>query len=200
MNITAPTYLKKSGGVEFNILSYPHPYTVDWVMLRDCATITIGEFVHKSMQDDNAKYPVYNGGRTNTGFYQKQNEDKNQITIAARGSAGFVNRVFTDYWAGNSCYSIKVKEGINWNYLYHYIKANESTLMDKKQVGGIPAVSKKQVEELKIMLPPLPIQNEVVRILDSFDSYINDISHGLPAEIRMREQQYEYYRYKLLEF
>ena len=37
-------------------------------------------------------------------------------------------------------------------------------------------------------------------ILDKFETLVNDISIGLPAEIRARKQQYEYYRSKLLTF
>ena len=52
----------------------------------------------------------------------------------------------------------------------------------------------------KIPVPPLPVQSEIVRILDRFDSLCNDISSGLPAEIEARQKQYEYYRDKLLSF
>ena len=51
-----------------------------------------------------------------------------------------------------------------------------------------------------VPLPPRPIQQEIVRILDSFDALVTDISIGLPAEIKARRKQYEYYRDKLLSF
>ncbi|MDR0605963.1 MAG: restriction endonuclease subunit S, partial [Bacteroidales bacterium] len=43
-------------------------------------------------------------------------------------------------------------------------------------------------------------QERIVSILDKFDSLVNDISAGLPAEITARRKQYEYYREKLLNF
>lgn len=43
-------------------------------------------------------------------------------------------------------------------------------------------------------------QNQIVAILDRFDTLCNDISDGLPAEIEARQKQYEYYRDKLLSF
>ncbi len=52
----------------------------------------------------------------------------------------------------------------------------------------------------KIPLPPLAVQEEIVKILDKFDALVNSISEGLPAEIKARRQQYEYYRNKLLSF
>jgi type I restriction enzyme S subunit len=39
-----------------------------------------------------------------------------------------------------------------------------------------------------------------VAILDKFDALVNDISIGLPAELKARRQQYEYYRNQLLSF
>jgi len=56
------------------------------------------------------------------------------------------------------------------------------------------------VTKMKIPVPPLPEQQRIVDILDRFDKLCNDISEGLPAEIKAREQQYEYYRDKLLTF
>ena len=44
---------------------------VEWKSLSDIATITIGDFVHKNNQDSSAKYPVYNGGISPTGYYEK---------------------------------------------------------------------------------------------------------------------------------
>lgn len=51
-----------------------------------------------------------------------------------------------------------------------------------------------------IPVPSLEEQEQIVKILDQFDALINDISVGLPAEIKARRQQYEYYRQKLLTF
>ena len=56
---------------------------VEWKTLGDVASITIGEFVHKDKQDANAKYPVYNGGRTATGYYDKYNNIGNKIKTSA---------------------------------------------------------------------------------------------------------------------
>ena len=53
---------------------------------------------------------------------------------------------------------------------------------------------------IKVKIPPLKDQGHIVSILDKFDALVNDISIGLPAEIKARRQQYEYYRGKLLTF
>ena len=62
----------------------------------------------------------------------------------------------------------------------------------KINLGDIP--------KLKIPLPNLEKQKEIVEILDKFDALVNDLSAGLPAEINARRKQYEFYRNKLLSF
>ena len=56
------------------------------------------------------------------------------------------------------------------------------------------------MEKIRIPIPPLSEQKQIVLILDKFDALVNDISIGLPAELNARRQQYEYYRGKLLTF
>ena len=53
---------------------------------------------------------------------------------------------------------------------------------------------------IEIPLPPLDIQERIVRVLDNFDAICSDLGIGLPAEIEKRQQQYEFYRDKLLTF
>lgn len=56
------------------------------------------------------------------------------------------------------------------------------------------------LSKIKIPIPPLAEQARIVAILDKFDTLTNSISHGLPREIALRQQQYEYYREQLLTF
>ncbi|AIC10917.1 hypothetical protein D934_00605 [Xylella fastidiosa subsp. sandyi Ann-1] len=51
-----------------------------------------------------------------------------------------------------------------------------------------------------IPVPPLEVQARIVAVLDQFDTLVNDITAGLPAEIAARRQQYAYYRDRLLTF
>lgn len=61
-------------------------------------------------------------------------------------------------------------------------------------------VTPDKLSDIIIPLPPLPVQERIVSILDRFDKLCNDITEGLPAEIEARRKQYEYYRDKLLTF
>lgn len=175
------------------------PNKLEFNKLGKVCEITIGEFVHKNKQTDKGKYPVFNGGREYTGFYDEYNNIGEKVIISARGAnAGFINKVYTKYWAGNSCYSLSPlnNQHLLWTFLYYILKDKEKELMSFQQKGGIPALSKKQIEQIEIPIPPLEVQNEIVRILDAFTSHIAE----LQAELQGRKEQYEYYRNKLLSF
>ena len=42
--------------------------------------------------------------------------------------------------------------------------------------------------------------NPIINVLDDFNAVCNDLKNGLSAEIGARQEQYEYYRDKLLTF
>lgn len=54
--------------------------------------------------------------------------------------------------------------------------------------------------KIHIPVPPHAEQDRIVEKLNHFDTLVNDLSSGLPAEIRARRKQYEYYRDRLLTF
>jgi len=176
---------------------------VEWKTLGEVAKITIGEFVRKDKQNPEAEYPVYNGGRTPTGYYEDFNNDGDKIIVSARGAnAGYVNKSSSPYWAGNSCYSISVRvvKKLHWMYVYYYLKQSEAQLTGIQQKGGIPAVSKKQMEDFLLPIPSPSEQARIVTILDKFDALTNSITEGLPREIELRQKLYEYYRDLLFSF
>lgn len=182
-----------------NLIEKLCPDGVKFEELKEICMVSIGEFVHKNKQREDAKYPVFNGGISNTGFYDEYNNEGNKILISARGAnAGFINKIESRYWAGNSCYSIDIKDkgSINWLYVYYYLKNNEKSLLGQQQTGSIPAISKKQIESFKIPVPPLEVQCEIVHVLDDFTL----LSAELSAELKARKRQYEYYRNNLLTF
>ncbi len=67
-------------------------------------------------------------------------------------------------------------------------------------VGSVPNVPQSALANILIPIPPLEEQHRIVSILDRFEALTTDICNGLPAEIKARRQQYEYYRDKLLTF
>ncbi|EAH5886580.1 restriction endonuclease subunit S [Campylobacter upsaliensis] len=84
---------------------------------------------------------------------------------------------------------------------YMFQTENFNTFKHKYAQGAkVLRVHNKHLENFQIPLPPLEVQNEIVEILDKFDTLANDLSAGLPAEIEARKKQYEYYRERLLSF
>ena len=76
-----------------------------------------------------------------------------------------------------------------------------SNYFEAQKTGStIKNLGLKALRGFKIPIPPLKEQERIVAILDKFDILVNDISSGLPAEIAMRNKQYEYYRELLLGF
>ena len=76
----------------------------------------------------------------------------------------------------------------------------ESELNAMKRGAGVPHVSGEMLNSIELPIPSLQDQQRIVEILDRFDTLCNDLSAGLPAEIKVRQKQYEYYRDKLLSF
>jgi type I restriction enzyme S subunit len=66
--------------------------------------------------------------------------------------------------------------------------------------GKISSINASGLSKATIPIPSIEVQQEIVRILDKFNTLVTDLSVGLPAEIESRRKQYEYYRGKLLEF
>jgi type I restriction enzyme S subunit len=88
------------------------------------------------------------------------------------------------------------------DYLYCLLASDSFFEYDTQHSKGskMPRGNKTSVMNFKIPVPPLAEQQRIVAVLDKFEALINDISSGLPAEIKMRRLQYEYYRNKLLTF
>lgn len=170
---------------------------VEYVRLGDLCKITSGEFVNKNKQTTNGCYPVYNGGTSNTGFYDHYNTDSDKVIISARGAAGFVNHIREKFWAGNSCHVLNIFDNnLLTRYLYFILLKMTPYIISKRKEGTIPSVTKSSLETLEIPLPPLRVQEEIVKILDKF----TDLENELENELRMRKMQFNAYRDKLLTF
>jgi type I restriction enzyme S subunit len=72
---------------------------------------------------------------------------------------------------------------------------------------GNPKLMSHQVAKIPVPIPfiedperSLAEQARIVEILDKFEALTTSLSEGLPREIELRQQQYEYYRDLLLSF
>lgn len=85
-------------------------------------------------------------------------------------------------------------------YVEYLLSSYKSRLQSKSTGSAQDNINLATFESLHLPFPSLDQQSRIVSILDRFDALVNDISIGLPAEIKARRQQYEYYRGKLLTF
>ena len=103
-----------------------------------------------------------------------------------------------DGWASLS----EISNSVLPDYLYYYLSSNEVQhyWTGKINSGSVSNLNSEIIKQLPIPIPPLSEQARIVEILDKFDTLTNSISEGLPLEIQLRRQQYEYYREQLLAF
>ncbi len=173
------------------------PNGVEYRTMGEVCDIHKGVQFNKTSMKEVGTYPVINGGINPSGYAEVFNEDKNTITISQGGaSAGYVNFLQTKFWLGAHCYAVIPYNTVLNKYLYHFIKMNEITLQQCQYGAGIPALAKNTISSLEIPVPPLPVQEEIVRILDKF----TELQAELQAELQKRKQQYNYYLDNLLTF
>ena len=86
-------------------------------------------------------------------------------------------------------------------FLKHIIiNTNFYNYCQNKATGPQQNISKQDIGEYKLIIPPLALQEKIVDILDKFDNYTNSIESGLKGEIEKNQKRYEYYRDLLLNF
>ena len=97
------------------------------------------------------------------------------------------------------CFHVNDESVIFTKFLFYILNRNEQLL---RYDNGVDQTNLRKDDILNISIPVPHIieQERIVGILELFDSLCKDISTGLPAEIKARQKQYEYYRDKLLTF
>lgn len=83
-------------------------------------------------------------------------------------------------------------------WILHWVASSNFKLYLKDNQSGsaYPAISDAKVKKFRIPIPPLSVQQEIVRILDKF----TQLTAELTAELTARKKQYAYYRDELLSF
>lgn len=140
-------------------------------------------------------YPVYgcNGIVSSTDTYNCENVS----IIGHIGSAGIVNwcsgKAFVTY--NGTIADIKDKSKLDSRYLYYVLLSLNLPTYVK---GSQPFLSASDFAKVRIPIPPLEVQKEIVRLLDDFTAKTAELQAELNKEYEARKKQYEYYRDTLL--
>jgi type I restriction enzyme S subunit len=175
------------------------PEGVEWKKLGEVCETQRGRVISiEDLKKNIGIYPVYSSQTTNNGEIGKINTfdfDGEFVTWTTDGAnAGTVFYRNEKFSITNVCGLIKIVDTkiLNYKFLYYWL-----SIEAKKHVYygmGNPKLMSNQVKKIPIPLPPLPIQEEIVKILDTFTA----LEAALEAELEARKKQYEYYRNKLL--
>ncbi|KNE05044.1 restriction endonuclease subunit S [Helicobacter pylori] len=146
--------------------------------------------------------PVLTAGKT---FILGYTNEKDNIYQASKNSPVIIFDDFTTatQWVD---FPFKVKSSamkillpkdpaINIRFIFFYMQTIPYNISGEHTRQWISRYS-----QITIPIPPLEVQQEIVKILDQFSILTTDLLAGIPAEIKARKKQYEYYREKLLTF
>lgn len=173
------------------------PDGVEYVRLGDVLSVNRGKRLTKTQLSEDGKYFVYHGSKdTPLGKYSMFNVKGNTTIVVNTGGIGGVKFCADDFWCSDGSFWIGHSALLNDKYVYYYLSPKESYFASQKRVGGVPTIDRSTVENVEIPVPPLPVQEEIVRILDTF----TELQAELQAELQKRLQQYNYYRDFLLSF
>ncbi|WP_318150564.1 restriction endonuclease subunit S [Streptococcus parasuis] len=173
------------------------PDGVEWKELGEVCEFKRGQSLtsKKAVAGD---VPVISGGQKPAFMHNTPNREGETIVVAGSGAyAGFVS-----YWDKpifvSDAFSVDIKNlhEVSVRYVFHFLLNNQQKIYATKLGAGIPHVYGKNIAKFLIPIPPLEIQEEIVKILDKFTEYVTELT----AELTDRQKQYTYYRDKLLSF
>lgn len=142
--------------------------------------------------------PVYGSGGIMT-YVDTWAYDKPSVLIPRKGSVGKLYYVDEPFWNVDTIFYTEINtELVLPRFVYFCLQM--AHLEQYNTAGGVPSLTQKVLNKVKIPVPPLPVQREIVRILDNFTELTAALTAELTTELTARKKQYEYYRDMLLTF
>ena len=141
--------------------------------LSEIASATKGTQLRSSKPSENGLFAHLNGGITPSGYAEKANTPGSTIAISEGGnSCGYVQFMAEPYWCGGHCYSV-VPIGIDNCFLYHALKARQTSIMALRVGSGLPNVQKTALLAFKLTFPTSAAeQTAIAMILSDLDAEI----------------------------
>ncbi|MDY3922981.1 MAG: restriction endonuclease subunit S [Ezakiella sp.] len=175
---------------------FENKYELKNVTLEEIAKIRNGKDWKSLGQGD---IPVYGSGGKMNIYVNKYSYNKPTVLIPRKGSIKNVFYLDEPFWNVDTIFYTEIDDKkIIPKYFYYFIENFDIAKLSTDFTR--PSLTQSILNKIKIALPPIPVQNKVVEILDKFQSLLSDTKGLLPQEIEQRQKQYEYYREKLLTF
>lgn len=169
---------------------------VEYSKLGEVANIRRGRRVVKKNLSTSEGYPVFQNSLTPLGYHTDFNEPAGTPFVICAGAAGEIGYSESEYWAADDCYSIECSEALDSKFALYSLLHSQGMLKAQVRKASIPRLSKDAVARLEIAVPPIEVQREIVRVLDTFTELIDTLTE----ELNCRGQQYAHYRDRLLDF
>lgn len=170
------------------------------VSVGEIASLSRGKVLSKDyLREHVGEYPVYSSQTANNGeFGRIDTYDYDGTFLTWTTDGAYAGTIFIRqgrFSITNVCGLIKVTDSnVDLRYLYYWLSIHAKEYVSEGM--GNPKLMSNVMEKVRVELPPLSVQQEIVRILDSF----TDLQDNLQQELEARKKQYEVYREKLLSF
>lgn len=163
--------------------------------------ITAGKM--KEIENPQGEIKIFAGGRTVINAKEEDipNANITRVPAVLVQSRGVIDAIYYDkpFTFKNEMWAYTADEPVSVKFLYYVLKNNMDYFRSAAAgMGSLPQISLPATEDFVIPVPPLPVQREIVRILDNFTELTVKLTVELDAELTARKQQYAYYRDKLL--
>lgn len=130
--------------------------------------------------------------------------EKDSFIIATTATIGEHAWLIADSQANQRFTNLRVRKSLTASlmpkFVYYYLFIVDEWCKRNVNASSFASVDMDKFKDLEFPIPPLAEQQRIVDILDRFEALTSDLQSGLPAEIAARQQQYEYYRNKILTF
>jgi type I restriction enzyme S subunit len=135
------------------------------------------------------EYPVIGGGQKPMGFHNEYNANENTILCSSSGAyAGFISKYNKKVWASD-CFSIIPKDNLIDNTYLYYLLKNMQDKIYKSQTGTAqPHVYSKDLQDLKISIPSIETQKEIVEYCEYNDILIKQLEKEIENNKRLAQQ------------
>lgn len=168
---------------------------VEWMALGEVAKIKHGKDWKRLNSGD---IPVYGSGGI-MGYVDTYSYNKPTVLIPRKGSITNIFYIESPFWNVDTIYYTEINtKKIIPKFLYYFIKTIDLLALDTG--SGRPSLTQAVLNKIQIPIPLLHIQEEIVRILDTFTELTAKLTAKLTAEFTARKKQYNYYRDQLLSF